>query len=82
MTVWLLGCGCFLAGWVCLCVGFTAGYVAGQRWLLKEHERLLAERRRLDVGDLPNINNSPLITWSGSVLWNVRDIIFGPNRKL
>lgn len=50
MNAWIVGCGVCLAGWVGLCAGYAIGYAAGQRWLLKEHERLLAERRRLDVG--------------------------------
>jgi hypothetical protein len=28
----------------------------------------------------PKISNTPMITGTGSVYWNVRDIVFGPNR--
>jgi hypothetical protein len=29
----------------------------------------------------PQINSSPTITSSGSMVWSVRDILFGPNRS-
>ena len=28
----------------------------------------------------PQISNTPTVTSTGSVYWNVRDIVFGPNR--
>jgi hypothetical protein len=28
----------------------------------------------------PKISNTPIVTGTGSVYWNVRDIVFGPNR--
>ena len=28
----------------------------------------------------PQISNTPTITSSGTLAWNVRDILFGPNR--
>jgi hypothetical protein len=29
----------------------------------------------------PKIANSPTVTSTGSMYWNVRDIVFGPNRS-
>ncbi len=28
----------------------------------------------------PQISNTPIVTGTGSMYWNVRDIVFGPNR--
>ena len=32
-------------------------------------------------GATPKISNSPTVTGTGSLYWNVRDIVFGPNRS-
>jgi hypothetical protein len=31
---------------------------------------------------VPQISNTPVITGTGSVYWNVRDIVFGPKRTV
>ncbi len=55
------------------------------RWALTERAydlaNLLAAEQPLAVEHEPPIANTPTISRSGALVWNVRDIVFGPNRS-
>jgi hypothetical protein len=39
-----------------------------------------ANQAKPDTSSTPQISNTPIVTGTGSMYWNVRDIVFGPNR--
>jgi hypothetical protein len=46
----------------------------------KQQHRAFANDAKSSPETAPQISNTPVITGTGSVYWNVRDIVFGPNR--
>jgi hypothetical protein len=46
----------------------------------KQQNKAFANDAKSTEPTAPQISNTPVITGTGSVYWNVRDIVFGPNR--